>query len=228
MTMEKQRNSDFGIYSSKYSETIWSILLFEIKSFIGRTFLDKKPQGQKGAQLLNLGCGLTIIKGWVNADFYNGVLPWNYWKVRKMWMQDFRYGLNCPSNYWDGVFTEHTLEHLHPNEVINLLKEIHRTLKKGKWLRISVPDLEQFVKFYNKNSNKEFKKNWGSGAEAIWSLTQNWGHHSVWDFDLLKSFLMKSGFKNVKKVGYRRGTDKNIIMDEKSRKFGSLYIEAQK
>jgi hypothetical protein len=227
-TMETQRNDNFGIHSGKYSDTLWSILLLETQSFIGRIFLNKKPPKQRGLQLLNLGCGLTIIKGWVNSDFYNGVLPWNLRKVRKIWMQDYRYGLNCPNNYWDGVYTEHTLEHLYPNEVLFLLKEIFRTLKKGKRLRISVPDLEQFVRYYNGRDNEEFKKLWGSGAESIWSLTQNWGHHSVWDFDLLSSFLVKSGFKKIKRVGYKTGTDKRIVKDEESRSLGSLYVEAQK
>jgi predicted SAM-dependent methyltransferase len=226
--MSEQKNNDYKICSGKYKESLWSILSFEIRSFIGRNFQNKKPPIQNGKQLLNLGCGTTIINRFVNSDFYNGLLSWNYGKNVNIWTQDFRYCLNCPNNYWDGVFTEHTLEHLYPIEVLNLLKEIHRTLKKGKWLRVSVPDLEEYVKFYNYQKNREFKKYWKLGAEAIWSLTQNWGHRSVWDYDLLKLFLEKSGFKNIRRVSYKVGTDKYIIKDGKNRKSGSLYIEAQK
>lgn len=226
--MKKKVNCESIIYSNKYNNNIWTVLLFEIRSLIGRTFFNKKPPIQKIKQILNLGCGSLVISGFINSDFYNGLLPWTFRKMKNIWMQDYRFRLNCPSDYWDGVFTEHTIEHLNPNEVKNLLTEIQRTLKSNKWLRISVPDLEKHINIYNNWGKYKYLKYWDSKAEVIWSLTQYWGHRSVWDFDLLKSFLLEAGFSKVNKVSYKKGTDKLLIQDNKIRGFGSLYVEAQK
>jgi len=226
--MKKSDYEDFQIYSSKYLDTLWGVLMFEIGSCIGRIFQNKRPPKQEKIQLLNLGCGLSIYKGWVNSDFYNNLMFWNQRKFENIWMQDFRYALNCPDDYWDGVFAEHTLEHMYPNQAIFLLKEIKRTLKVNGWLRISVPDLDKYVKFYVNKENKDFKKYWRIGASAIWSLTQNWGHRSVWDYELLEHNLKDIGFREIRKVGYRKGTFKAIIKDNINRKWESLYVEAQK
>lgn len=225
---KKSDHEYFQIYSSKYLGTLRSALMFEIRSCIGRIFQNKKLLKQKKIQLLNLGCGHSIYKGWVNSDFYNGLIFWNRRMVKDIWMQDFRYALNCLDDHWDGVFMEHTLEHMYPNQAIFLLKEIKRTLKVNGWLRISVPDLDKYVKFYVNKKNKDFKKYWQIGASAMWSLTQNWGHHSVWNYELLELNLKDIGFRKIRKVGYRKGTFKAIIKDNINRKWESLYVEAQK
>jgi hypothetical protein len=97
-----------------------------------------------GDQLLNLGCGQNGQEGYVNADFFRlrnrGACP-GFWGV------DRRYPLHCPDNHWAGVFTEHTLEHLHPAHVLALLRELHRTMQPGAWLRIVVPDLSRYVDY---------------------------------------------------------------------------------
>ena len=63
-------------------------------------------------------------------------------------MLDLRYPLNCPDSVWDGVFTEHTIEHLYPNQVYHLLMELYRTMKDGTVIRITVSDLKKYIEFY--------------------------------------------------------------------------------
>lgn len=46
------------------------------------------------------------------------------------------------------VFSEHLIEHLHFEDVINLLKKSYRTLKIGGVLRIATPDLDFLHKIY--------------------------------------------------------------------------------
>ena len=53
----------------------------------------------------------------------------------------------CPDNYWDGIFTEHVLEHLSYKDAIFAIGECYRPLKPGAWLRISVPDIDKFIRF---------------------------------------------------------------------------------
>jgi len=219
---------DYSIYSNKYQISLRKIIKFELISFYGRMFLNKKPKTVNNLNLLHLGCGQIRFIGWVNADFYYGIRFWKRYPNKPEWMLDLRYSLNCDINYWDGVFTEHVLEHLLPLHALHLLKEILRTLKPGRWLRISVPDLGKYVDYYYRKKSHESFKRWPTGAEAIRSLTQNWGHLSVWDSKLLRNFLYKAGFVNIRKVNFLEGTDKKIIKDSKERAWKSLYMEAQK
>jgi len=219
-------NDDYSLYSKKYQINLKKLIKFEIISFFGRIFLSKKPPAiDSDYKYLNLGCGSRQFDGWINADFFKV----RFWRTLKsFWMLDLRYPLNCENNYWDGIFTEHTIEHLYPNEAQKLLKELFRTLKRGCWLRVSVPDLRKYIDYYlGKPTDEKFKK-WPSGTEAVRALTQNWGHRSLWDANLLKNCLQKIGFINVKEVEYRKGKDENLIMDVEERKWESLYVEAQK
>lgn len=222
-------------YSDQCQVTLKMILFLETKSLIGRLLFNKKPTLKKPNELnfLNLGCSSTIVEGWTNADFYSLhtlLYPWTKKDLLKPnWFLDLRYPLNCDDSVWDGIFTEHTLEHLYPSYAIQLLHELFRTLKHGGWLRVTVPDLKKYVDFYNhKTVDKEFKARWETGCEAIRSLTQDYFHHSLWDEHFLCEVLKECGFINIKTVSYREGTDKRLLIDREIRKWETLYIEAQK
>lgn len=200
---------------------------FETKSSLGRIFLSKfPPLINPDAKLLNLGCGGNLFDGWVNADFFT----LKFWDCPKhKWMLDLRHPLKCEDDYWDGVFTEHALEHLYPLDTFNLLKEIRRTLKPKAWLRISVPDLGKYISYYRgTESHETFINRWSTGAEAVRSLTQNWGHISAWDSQLLINTLKQLEFINIRQVDFAEGTDKRLLKNKEERRWESLYIEAQK
>ena len=201
-----------------------------IKSFFGRLFFSRKPLVRKNkVNLLHLGCGSKRLEGWINADFFRDLKFWKKGKNRPDWMLDLRYPLYCEDNVWDGVFSEHTLEHLYPDEVLELLKELKRTMKPNSWLRISVPDLEKYIDSYkNKHISEELLNRKYNGCEAISYLTQNYKHFSVWDETLLKSFLQKAGFINIQRASFRKGNDKKLLKDSETREWESLYIECQK
>lgn len=213
-------------FSTNYRVTLFSIFKFELKSFLGRLILSRRPpRVESEIKLLNLGCGGTLFVDWVNADFFMG----RFWKAPKsFWMLDLRYNLYCDDNYWDGIFTEHTIEHLYPEQVRKLLKELWRTLMPGGWIRISVPDLKKYVDYYNgSNTDAKFLR-WKFKASAIRQLTQGSGHLSVWDEDLLGAVLKDVGFVNIKRVSFRQGSDRRLLKDGYEREWESLYVEAQK
>jgi predicted SAM-dependent methyltransferase len=204
--------------------TLRSLMNFEVKSLLGRIFLNKKPRLKIGEEnLLNLGCGKTKFKNFTNADFFV------FKKIfRPDWMLDLRYPLNCESNVWDGVFTEHTLEHLYPDQAYSLLQELYRTMKSGSWLRITVPDLRKYVDFYaGKPVDKMFYQ-WPTGCEGVRSLTQNHFHFSLWDFKLLESYLSDIGFINIQEFEFGQGMTSLLLMDCQDRAWETLYVEAQK
>ena len=197
---------------------------FELTSFIGRKFLKRRSRIKPISKplLLDIGGGENFTDGWVHVDFFR---TW----IRRFWKQrlikqcpevetDLRYPLKCDDNIVDGIYSCHTLEHLYPNHAYNLIEELFRILKPGGWFRIIVPELKE-----------ENCLHFRYRAEEIGDLTQNYGHHSVWDKELLSATLKSYGFIHIKSVEFgKEGSDKRLIKEESNRKIGSLTIEAQK
>ena len=220
----------YDICNTNNYDKLKTLFDFELKSLIGRRFFSKKPTLRLENNFLHLGSGSNKISDWVNADFF-ALKIWNWKKYpnKPDWMIDLRYPLNCDDNVWDGVLTEHTLEHLDPVHVLKLLKELHRTMKPGAWLRISVPDLKKYVNYYQGQAvDEKFIANWSTGCEAIRDLTQYYDHLSVWDRELMERFLQEVGFANIQEVSFKQGTDVRLLHDRIERKWESLYMEAQK
>ena len=212
----------------RYSEeqaSLWSHLRFELRSLIGRYLLERGPPNLAGDRLLNLGCGSEMLDGWVNADLFR----LGFWRQPpSFWALDLRYRLKCPSDYWDGVFCEHAVEHLRLGEAELLFDEVFRTLRQGSWFRVSVPDLARYVRYYQGESDGEEFRRWSLRGAALRSLSQGWGHLSLWDAELLGELLKRTGFVQVKVVEYREGTDPRLLRDRPDRKWESLYVEARK
>ena len=215
--------------TAQWEGKLGEMLRFETVSWLGRTFGGGKPKLKKGKEnLLHLGSGHNPLEGWINADFFNYKLRFWAREYHPDWMLDLRYPLNCDDNVWDGVFTEHTLEHIHPHYALNLLKELNRTMKPGAWLRIVVPDVEKYVNYYNGTQNGADFGKWANPTMALRTISQNFFHVSLWDGKLFVEFLEEAGFINAAKVDFREGADARLLMDNPARKWESLYVEAQK
>jgi predicted SAM-dependent methyltransferase len=221
------------IYADMIREDFKNILIFEIKSLLGRLIfsnrsiipLDNQPV------LLDLGAGQNFTNGWVHVNFFTGLNPLKnlFNKKKGRWAEvqmDLRYPINCPDNSVDGVYSSHTIEHLTIDDAKRMLCEIYRILKPGRYVRLIVPDLELYVKYYiNQNDVFDFE----TGCEAIGSLTQRWGHKSVYDKIYLAKLLGETGFMCINKVEFgKEGKDKRLIKEKDAGKFESLVMEAQK
>lgn len=218
-----------------YRTRLFRIAQFELNSLIGRTFLNRRPRVGGRDVMLNLGAGSRPSErnDWINADFFPGVVSRNLFTCLRRnnnpdWSLDLRYPFNCPDSTWSGVFTSHTLEHLHYDHAFQVIREIHRTLRPGSWVRIVLPDLEKYVQSYRgRCAISEFSQ-YQYGAEAIHNLTQNHRHLSVWDFELLRVTLLAAGFEEVSRVSYRSGSDQRLFLDLEVRDWESFYAEAKK
>ena len=218
-------------FGDQYMVSLKGLLWFEMKSFVGRHLFNKQPKISKSTKnYLHLGCGDVYIDNFVNADFFSVL-----WILRKSmkkpdWMLDLRCPLNCPDNIWDGVFTEHTIEHLYSNQVYYLLTELYRTMKDGAIIRITVPDLKKYIEFYTKDfqniSQSDFP--YKSGAEAIGNLTQNYFHHSVWDAELLAEIMKDIGFRDIQERKFKEGKNTLLLIEKEERKWETLYMEGVK
>lgn len=196
-------------------------ILFELKSSLGRMF--SKSHRRSDKPLIQIGSGLNHRAGFENIDFY----AFRFWKIKHV-SHDLRFRLPYDDDCFLGAYSEHTLEHLQPGYALFVMKEVLRVLKKGAVFRISVPDLGKYVSFYNGEKDLAGFERFSSGYEAIWSLTQNYAHQSVWDFNGLSQALRDAGFQDVRQCDYRSGLDARLLIDQEDRKWESLYVEAVK
>jgi predicted SAM-dependent methyltransferase len=203
----------------------------EITQFIGRIFFNRAPKLNISKNYLNISCGEQLYNQeiWINADCYQKN---SIFKNDKIWKVDARYlPLKIADNALDGIFTEHTLEHMKARHVLNLLCEFYRILKPGSSIRIILPDCALYVKYYSNNlekNNLEFTNTWPTGAECIRGLTQYIGHESTWDFCLMSRYLQMAGFSKINECKFNEGVDPELLKDNPDRIWNSFYLEATK
>lgn len=205
-------------------------LKFDVMSLVGRKFFPKQAPLKNG--YLNLGCGSRYFDDYCNADIYS--FNW----LRKIlgkpqikidWGIDLRQRFACPNDFYDGVFTEHVMEHLTVFHVQNVFSEVHRILKPGGTFRVSVPDMAKYVAYYNGETPHDKFKMWDENrGEALWSMAYNWGHHSLYDLSLMTKLLQEAGFKDIKESSFNKSRDDKLLLDDKGRLWESLYVEATK
>jgi predicted SAM-dependent methyltransferase len=208
--------------SSKYRYRFLHALkpvVFELQSMVGRLLSPRRRKA--GFPLIHIGCGQTYLDGFLNLDFYDFGASGG-----KSVGHDIRFPLPFEDQAFEGAFTEHTLEHLDSKDAIAFLHDVHRILKPGSVFRISVPSLLLYVRRYNGElPDPEFAK-FENGCAAIWNVTQNWGHQSCWDAEMLISKLMDAGFRSASETSFRSGQDSRLLNDRDERRWESLYIEA--
>jgi len=91
---------------------------------------------------LHLGCGKKYIPGFIHIDLGSYDHIDHNRDIKDLGI----FG----DNEIDLIYCCHALEYFDRHEVIDVLKEWHRVLKKGGILRLSVPDFESIVKIYHK------------------------------------------------------------------------------
>ena len=93
-------------------------------------------------KLLNIGCGNTYHKDWINLDLFSSEYV-RYHNIRNK--------LPFRDNTLDAVYHSHVLEHLRKPEAGFFISECYRVLKKGGIIRVVIPDLEKIVREYLRN-----------------------------------------------------------------------------
>jgi predicted SAM-dependent methyltransferase len=186
---------------------------------------------------LHLGCGLTTPTGWLNVDgswqvilarrpVLKGVLvklgiltssqaaiPWSPHVMRL----NLTRPLPFESEYFQAVYSSHTLEHLYHEDALHLLKECHRVLKPGGICRAVVPDLESMVDRYRQAKaannadagtklmeellvhDKQLKRGWIGLAYRLTAFHQ---HKWMYDASSLQRLFETAGFKKVRRADY--------------------------
>ena len=209
---------------------------FEFRSKLGRILSRSLKLNSRNANYINLGSGNSYVNNFINVDFFgNKMIDYG---------MDLRFPFKIESNSIDGIFSEHTFEHLSHQEVDNALSECYRILKAEAKIRIIVPDLSILIERYCSNDDVWFQKwhdlvlqdpsrhymrKYFTNMFAI-NFTASYYHHkSCWDFESLKKVLTSNGFVNIEKCNYTLGTPELLIdSDSEDRKLVSIYIEGKK
>jgi predicted SAM-dependent methyltransferase len=126
------------------------------------------------------------------------------------------------------VYASHVFEHLGYNgELQKTLRGIHRVLKLGGTLRVSVPDLETLCKLFLHPSL--------DGPARFHVMRMMFGgrttefdvHHVGLTFEFLTTYLREAGFRNIRRV-----PEFGVFQDASTLRFAgvpiSLNVEAQK
>jgi len=157
-------------------------------------------------------------------------------------------------NTFEGVYSEHFIEHIYKYQGIDFLKEMFRILKSGGVIRTIWPPyefVEKLVSNEKLTDSEEYfvkryydfyirKKNFApqgfthkSKREqcALGLLHQEGEHRCVWSIKDLKQELKNAGFINVKEQGYQESDFtpfKNLELKCEIRKAHSAVVEAVK
>lgn len=175
---------------------------------------------------LHLGCGKRYIPGFIHIDkeYYDHL----------DYQRDITDLSIFDDNSIDVIYACHVLDHLSRNgEVDKALSEWYRVLKHGGLLRIAVSDFEKVVQMYN--SGMDLENLWGHIVGGRKSPGD--AHGCVFDFTVLKRYLEKHGFKNVRRYDWRKNIHKDYDdfsqayiphMDKEKGVLMSLNVEAVK
>ena len=177
------------------------------------------------------------------ADPANGVEKYDLTKLPMRGVQDKTY---------NGVYSEHFIEHLTKEQGINFFKEMFRIMKPGgvirsiwppmefvEWLRQdddldNHPWVQHYYRFYivkHKFAPKgtEFMRMQDQCAEGI--MWQNGEHKHIWRKQELVDSLKDIGYNNVREYKYQQSglpAFANIDTPGDIRAFHSAVIEASK
>lgn len=146
-------------------------------------------------------------------------------------------------NTVDLIFSRATLEHLTYKELINHFLECHRLIKKGGYIRMSVPDMDIMINNYlNKEEDLEKAKREDeisidempceNHTDLFIQRILYHDHYYLHNFDTLSRALKKTGFTNIKKVNPGQTSlsevEDELYNAEKGRNRWEILLEAQR
>lgn len=144
---------------------------------------------------LNLGCGDKYCDYFVNIDA-------NPLRKLDLWL-DVRNGLPFTDQSVDSIYTAQMLEHFYPDELVKVLSECCRVLKRNAGMRIVVPSLENAIAAYS-DRKIEWFSDWPRSNRSVGGRFSNFifcdgQHRNAFDFEYMRELLLGLGFSHVEK-----------------------------
>lgn len=175
---------------------------------------------------LNFGCGETRYNGWYGVDrtFARNVDL----------TMDLRRPLPFPTGSVDWCYSEHFLEHLHPDEGQRHLNEVFRVLKPRGRYRVVVPDFLKFARAYVSGDAAFIREAFPWAQRPIQALycIANWhgDHRNILDYEELQRMGRIAGFTAIheSRASQSDVVDLRIDKTDPQRVAESLYVEFTK
>ncbi|TDJ82192.1 methyltransferase domain-containing protein [Campylobacter volucris] len=182
---------------------------------------------------LNLGCWHRNIPGFINVDLCD--MPHIHHKTSIDKLDMFE------DESVDLIYSSHSFEYFDRFEVVEVLKEWRRVLKRGGEgvLRLAVPDFDKLIEVYKQTNDitKILGPLYGR-MEIDTQVGKKYLYHkTVYDFQSLSSILIDNGFCDVKRYDWKNTIHKDYDdhsqayyphMDKENGILISLNIEAIK
>lgn len=153
---------------------------------------------------LNLGCGSTYHKGWVNIDFVSN--------SKDVITHNLLLGIPENDESFEVVYHSHVLEHFPKTKAADFIKECYRVLKPNGIIRVAIPNFEtialNYIKYLNESLNEipgaDEKYNW-TMLELIDQMVRNTPGGAMIEYiqDTTKNndaFLLKRNGNEVKEI----------------------------
>lgn len=182
------------------------------------------PKNKDGKIYINLGCGPSSGKEFINID----VLP--YPNIH--YIQNIENLSMFKDNSVDMVYASHVVEHIPKEKLKKILLEWHRILKPGGVFRFAVPDFDSLIDIYLRKNDKnvEYVRDQILGQDPPYN-----NHYTLWNFNYAKKILTELGYKNIKiwdpnKVDNHNFVDRSsrFLLVENEEIYFSLNVEAKK
>ena len=181
-----------------------------------KTTKNTKPN----ASFLNIGCGSHGLDSnkWFNLDG---------WSAEGLdYQSDLRRNLPFEDSRFNGIYSEHFVEHLSSEEVKDFLNECFRILTSNGAIRLIVPDGELYLRNYFKNREWMLNEIKNSGwmfepqrkhrtpMELVNDVfRQKLQHQYCYDFETISLLLSESGFENIRRVAFGSGFCEELQID---------------
>jgi hypothetical protein len=153
-----------------------------------------RPDKPRARPVLNFGCGNRTYANTINSDLF---APHRFIKGKKRpdlyWtgLRDLK-GLH---GHFEGIVCEHVIEHIHPDAVLEIFRNMRSLLSENGLIVVSFPDVQRVLASGN-------CQGFSSAIIAANSLIYRHGHCFMYDAPLVKELLLRAGFANVREEAF--------------------------
>jgi predicted SAM-dependent methyltransferase len=206
---------------------------------------------------LHVGCGPHVAHGWLNTDYRmlvdregNASPPGRIargsaegHRDRYFLSHDARDPYPIEDGALDVAYSEHFIEHISRAAAIGWLREVHRILRPGGFLRLSTPNLRRYVDGYLDpggeffSAHREVLAHMAQFADSgvpetrgfmVNQIFRFFGHQWIYDLDEMRAVAAAAGFDAdaVTERSFQQGRVPEVAaMDRPERADESLYVE---
>lgn len=182
---------------------------------------------------MNFGCGKNYQKGWINIDGENNGDFNIFFTTQTI--------LPFESSTFDGIFSEHFIEHIDLSTGVHFMQESFRLLKPGGVLRVVCPNLDYIILGIDADKMLKLKEMFvGVGdfnrapseipdAEVINWMFYGHGHKFLYNFACMRNILLSIGFSSVELSKFGSSYSPQMAIERrKDESFYSLFVDAVK